>query len=181
MALVACTSADDGATGAPGTVSAAGQAATPAAVAFETTPVAPTQPPQSPTQPPPEPTALPATAAPARTSRPLPPLAAVQQVKRAGPMDVTLVVLPGRAGYNEVNFYFFDPEDRWTAVESADVRFVFLDFGGVTFSENAAPLHPGHVVVGGTQMQHPGRWRIEATFKGPGFDGARVEFEVLVP
>jgi hypothetical protein len=96
-------------------------------------------------------------------------------------MDVTLVILPGRAGYNEVNFYFFDAQGVWAGVEGAAVRFVFVDFGSVTFSERAAPLHPGHVVVGGSQMQHSGHWRIEAAFSGPGLSGAEVAFDVLIP
>jgi hypothetical protein len=135
----------------------------------------------SPELPSPTPAPPAATPAPTRAARPPAPLAAVPQTKRAGPMDVTLVVIPGRAGYNEVNLYFFDANDLWTGVESVGVRLVYVDFGGVTFSERAAPLHPGHVVVGGSQMQHSGHWRIEGEFSGPGLSGLTVAFDVLIP
>jgi hypothetical protein len=96
-------------------------------------------------------------------------------------MDVTLVVLPGRAGFNEVNFYFFDAAGSWILVETAEVRFTFLDFAAGPVVEQAAPLHPGHVVIQGAQMRHAGRWRIEARFSGAEVEGATVSFQVQVP
>jgi hypothetical protein len=96
-------------------------------------------------------------------------------------MDVTLVVLPGRAGFNDVNFYFFDAAGTWILVESAEVSFTFLDFAAGPVVEHAAPLHPGHVVVQGAHMRHAGRWRIDARFTSPGLDAASVSFQVLVP
>jgi hypothetical protein len=105
----------------------------------------------------------------------------VPQISRAGPMDVTLVISPGRTGYNEVNFYFFDSAGAWTLVESAEVRITFLDFSAGTVSEQTTPLHPGHVLIQGAHLRHAGRWRIDAVFTGPHVEDAKVSFEVLVP
>jgi hypothetical protein len=96
-------------------------------------------------------------------------------------MEVTLIVSPGRAGYNEVNFYFFDAEGAWILVESAEVRFTFLDFNAGSQSLVAAPLHPGHVLIQGSQMRHAGQWRIDARFTGPQTEGRSVSFQVLIP
>jgi hypothetical protein len=116
-----------------------------------------------------------------RVASPLLPLASVPQARRAGAMEVTLVILPGRAGFNEVNFYFFDVAGTWILVESAEVRFTFLDFDAATVVEQTAPLHPGHVLVQGGHLRHPGRWRSDARFTGVEIDEATVSFQVQVP
>jgi hypothetical protein len=96
-------------------------------------------------------------------------------------MDVTLIVSPGRAGYNEVNLYYFDSAGLWASVDSVEVRFTYLDFSSGTVVERTPPLHAGHVLLQGAQLRHPGRWRIEALFTGPQVQDALVSFQVLVP
>lgn len=96
-------------------------------------------------------------------------------------MDVTFFVTPGRAGYNEVNLYFFDTGGVWTTVESTEVRFTFLDFDVGSSTEQTTPLHPGHVLVQGAHLRHAGRWRIDAGFRGPQGEVGSVSFQVLVP
>jgi len=134
----------------------------------------PTTAPQPSASPAPEPTAttLPSQPAPSRD------LSLTQQ---AGKLQVTLLVSPGRAGYNEISLYFFDPAGVWITVESVEIRITFLDVKSGTAVETVSPLHPGHAFIAGDYLRHGGRWQIEAAFKGPGLDDARVTFQVTVP
>ena len=105
----------------------------------------------------------------------------ISLTQQAGALQVTLLVSPGRAGYNEISLYFFDPSGVWITVQTVEIRITFLDVKSGTIVETVSPLHPGHAFISGDHLRHGGRWRIEAAFMGPGLEGAGSTFVVLIP
>ena len=119
------------------------------------------------------------TATTASTQPPAPPRD-LSLTQNAGELQVTLLVSPNRAGYNEISLYFFDPAGLWITVQTVAIRITFLDVKSSTIVETVSPLHPGHAFMTGDHLRHGGRWQIEAAFQGPGLDGAMTTFELAV-
>ncbi len=132
----------------------------------------PTPAPSPPAEPDPTATTPPSQPAPSRD------LSLTQQ---AGQLQVTLLVSPGHAGYNEISLYFFDPAGVWIGVQTVEIRMTFLDVSAGTAVEAVSPLHPGHAFIAGDYLRHGGRWRIEAVFKGPSLDHEQATFQLAVP
>jgi len=101
------------------------------------------------------------TAIPSPTAEPL----VSSQSGRAGEMQVTLTVSPGRAGINEINLYFFDAEGTWLTVDKVELRLKYLDHGDTTIAKVVPPLHPGHAFITSDAVRHAGRWQIEVAFQ----------------
>jgi hypothetical protein len=91
-----------------------------------------------------------------------------------------LLVSPGRAGYNEINLYFFDPAGVWITVQAVEIRVTFLDVKSTTAVETVSPLHPGHAFISGDYLRHSGRWQVSAEFTGPGLQDTLAAFDVML-
>ena len=117
----------------------------------------------------------------AEASYPAAALASVPQTQRVGGMELTLVISPGIAGYNDISIFFFDPGGARASVETLEFRIQFLEFAAEEVVARTTPLHPGHAYIAGEQLRHSGLWQIEVELNGPQAGGIVASFQLLVP
>jgi hypothetical protein len=74
-----------------------------------------------------------------------------------GDLDMSMVILPGLAGENEVNFFLIDLDRDWKDVLSFTVTFEYLDGDGRQQFE-PVQLHEGHFPIEKMTLPYAGRW-----------------------
>jgi hypothetical protein len=149
---------------------------TPTATVPPETPAVPTRDAGT-TDPLPTRTRAPAVAAPAQRPDPGDTL---NQTRTLGDLTLTLSVLPGSAGSNEVSVFLADFSGGDGGVRGVRFRFTFLDASAGAAEQEGVLGHPGHFFVIGDQMRHAGRWRIEVAIRREGRPDAWTSFEVRV-
>jgi hypothetical protein len=77
-----------------------------------------------------------------------------------GDLDLSMVILPGLAGENEVNFYMIDLDRDWKDVTSFGVTFDYLD-GDTWLWFEPVQLHEGHFPIEKVALPYAGSWRVD--------------------
>ncbi len=81
---------------------------------------------------------------------------------REGDLDLSMVIYPGYAGSDNLNFYMIDVDRDWKDVQRFSVRFTYLD-GNLRQEYDLTQLHEGHFPLDALPLTFAGHWAVEVT------------------
>jgi hypothetical protein len=99
---------------------------------------------------------------------------------KQGDLDLSMVIAPGRAGRNDLNFYLIDTDRDWKEVQRFVVRFTYLD-GALQQDYELAQLHEGHFPLEVLGLPYAGRWQAEVSLLRAEAGESRFTFDFQLP
>jgi copper transport protein len=115
------------------------------------------------------------------TSNSVPTPSGLAQSIKAGDLDISLDIFPGKAGPNEIGIFLNDSDGDEKPVQQVIVRYKYLDESLGENEDFAEPFHPPtHYTLRTSQLSLAGDWEIEVIVRREGLLDARGTFTVPV-
>jgi copper transport protein len=105
---------------------------------------------------------------------------ATRLTSQAGDLRIAMVIRPGAAGRNDIEFSVDSQPDASHAIERFIVRFTYLDDRLGTTQDDASAVRQALYALSGSQLSLPGRWKIDTVVRRAGLDDVQASFEVSV-
>jgi copper transport protein len=103
----------------------------------------------------------------------------VAQTVQADDLGISLDILPGKAGPNEMSIFLSDTDGDEKPIQTVAVRYKYLDKNLGANEDFAEPFHPPtHYTLQTSQLSLAGEWEIEVIVRREGLLDARGTFNV---
>jgi hypothetical protein len=94
-------------------------------------------------------------------------------------LDLSMVIEPGYAGDNDLNFFMIDVDRDWKDVERFSARFTYLD-GKIERSYDLTQLHEGHFPLEHLDLPLAGRWHVDVSVVRAEVGETRFNFDFVL-
>jgi hypothetical protein len=106
----------------------------------------------------------------------------VAQTVQADDLGISLDILPGKAGPNEMSIFLSDTDGDEKPIQTVTVRYKYVDENLGENEDFAQPFHPPtHYTLQTSQLSLAGNWEIEVIVRREGLLDARGTFNVNLP
>jgi hypothetical protein len=106
----------------------------------------------------------------------------VAQSVQADDLGISLDILPGKAGPNELSIFLSDTDGDEKPIQTVAVRYKYLDRNLGENEDFAEPYHPPtHYTLQTSQLSLAGGWEIEVIVRREGLLDARGTFNIQLP